>query len=148
MSIDWAHFTPATALLGGALIGASAGLMALVGGKIAGVAGIFGTTLNEALQGKRTQSWRLYFLGGIVVASLAWSLLRPIPGVDIGQSGLIVALGGLLVGFGARLGSGCPSGHGVCGLARVSSRSMAAVLTFMTTGMMTTFVLRHLLSWG
>jgi uncharacterized membrane protein YedE/YeeE len=144
-SIDWAHFTPGSAALGGAMIGASAGAMALIGGKIAGISGIFGGALSEAMQGKRPLPWRLWFLGGLVCASFLWVLFRPVPGAHYGESWPLIAAGGLIVGFGTRLGSGCASGHGVCGLARFSPRSMAAVTTFIGMGMVTTFVMRHLL---
>jgi len=144
-SIDWAHFTPGPAVLGGAMIGASAGAMALIGGKIAGISGIFGGALGEVMQGKRPLPWRLWFLGGLVCASFLWVLFRPVPGAHYGESWPLIAAGGLIVGFGTRLGSGCASGHGVCGLARFSPRSMAAVATFIGMGMVTTFVMRHLL---
>lgn len=144
-SIDWAHFTPGTAIAGGALIGAAAGAMALGGGKIAGISGIFGGAINEAMQSKRPTPWRVWFLVGLVAASVLWASLRPIPGAHYGESWPMIAFGGLLVGFGTRLGSGCASGHGVCGLARFSPRSIAAVGTFIGMGMVTTFVLRHIL---
>ena len=144
-NIDWAHFTPGTAILGGTLIGAAAGAMALGGGKIAGISGIFGGAINEALQAKRPAPWRLWFLGGLIAASFIWVMFRPVPGAHYGESWPVIAIGGLIVGFGTRLGSGCASGHGVCGLSRFSPRSMAAVGTFIGMGMATTFVMRHIL---
>ena len=142
-TIDWAHFTPGTAIAGGALIGAAAGAMALGGGKIAGISGIFGGAIDDGLRCRFPTPWRISFLLGLVAASMLWALARPIPGANHGDSWAMIAVGGLLVGFGTRLGSGCASGHGVCGLARFSPRSIAAVCTFIGTGMATTFVLRH-----
>jgi uncharacterized membrane protein YedE/YeeE len=145
-NIDWAEFTPGSAIAGGILIGAAAGAMALGGGKIAGISGICGGAIDEGMQCRVPSFWRVNFLLGLVAASFLWGLLRPVPGADYGHSWATIALGGLLVGFGTRLGSGCASGHGVCGLARFSPRSIAAVLTFIGTGMATTFVLRHVVA--
>jgi len=146
--IDWAHFTPGTAILGGALIGIAAGAMAWVGGKIAGISGILGGAINELMQSRRPTPWRLWFLAGLVAASFLWAVFRPVPGAHYGESWAVIAVGGLIVGFGTRLGSGCASGHGVCGLARISPRSLTAVATFILSGMATTFVMRHLLAGG
>lgn len=143
--IDWGNFTPYTAILGGALIGAAAGAMALGGGKIAGISGIFGGVVQDTLHLRKPVGWRVAFLLGLVAASLVWTLLRPVPGAHFDLSWPLIVVGGLLVGFGTRLGSGCASGHGVCGLARLSQRSMAAVSTFILMGMLTTFVMRHVI---
>ena len=140
-NIDWAHFTPGTAILGGALIGAAAGAMALGGGKIAGISGIFGGAISEAMQGKSPTAWRLWFLGGLIAASFIWVMFRPVPGAHYGDSWPLIAVGGLIVGFGTRLGSGCASGHGVCGLSRLSPRSLVATLTFMGVAFITVWLM-------
>ena len=139
--VDWQHFTPWTALAGGALIGLSAGALGLAGGKIAGISGILGATLDELRRGTRPTPWRAAFLGGIVLASLAWGACAPMPGAHHGRDWALIALAGALVGFGTRLGSGCASGHGVCGLSRLSARSAVAVAVFMGCAIVTATVL-------
>lgn len=143
MMIDWANFTPWASLAGGALIGLSAALFVLFNGRIAGISGILGGLLEWP---KGDISWRLAFLLGLVVAPLAYSLVAPLPivQVDAGTGTLVVA--GLLVGIGTRYGSGCTSGHGVCGLSRLSPRSLAATAAFMLAGFATVFVVRHLIA--
>lgn len=134
-------FTPVSALLGGALIGLSAGMLWLFAGRIAGISGIFGGIVPLR---PHELSWRLAFLTGLPVGALAfYALFAPqsLPRIAGPLPLLIVA--GALVGIGTRLGGGCTSGHGVCGLARLSPRSLAAVLTFMATGAVTVFLLRH-----
>ena len=143
-NIVWGQFTPYSAIGGGALIGAAAGALALGGGKIAGISGIFGGTLQDAMRKRRPANWRVAFLLGLVASSLVWALFRPVPGAYFGESWPIIAIGGVLVGFGTRLGSGCASGHGVCGLARISPRSMVAVATFLGMGILTTVLLHNL----
>ncbi|MEJ8848728.1 YeeE/YedE family protein [Variovorax rhizosphaerae] len=143
MAIDWAAFTPWHALAGGALIGLAAGMFALLNGRIAGISGIMGGLLRPA---RGDVGWRLAFLLGLVVAPLVFGLfgaMAPVQ-VDIGFVGVAVA--GLLVGIGTRYGSGCTSGHGVCGVSRFSPRSMVATLTFTAAGFVTVFAIRHL--WG
>jgi uncharacterized membrane protein YedE/YeeE len=142
MHIDWPHFTPWTALAGGLLIGLAAASFILLSGRIAGISGILGGLLRPA---RGDVAWRLAFLAGLVVAPLAWSLMAAPPSMQIvaGKGTLIAA--GLLVGLGTRYGSGCTSGHGVCGVSRLSPRSLAATLAFMMAGFATVFVLRHLL---
>lgn len=143
MSIDWNQFTPVTALAGGALIGLAAGMFALLNGRIAGISGVLGGLLNT-VAGDR--AWRLAFVFGLIAAPLVYALFAALPAlqIDAGYGALVLA--GLLVGFGARCGSGCTSGHGVCGLSRFSPRSLLATLVFMTTGFATVFVMRHLLA--
>ena len=143
MSIDWNQFTPATALAGGALIGLAAGMFALLNGRIAGISGVLGGLLNT-VAGDR--AWRLAFVFGLIAAPLVYALFAALPAlqIDAGYGALVLA--GLLVGFGARCGSGCTSGHGVCGLSRFSPRSLLATLVFMATGFATVFVMRHLLA--
>ena len=137
------NFTPVSALIGGALIGLSAVLMLLGSGRIAGISGILG----GALKGQGAErTWRLCFLGGLAVAALSYPALFGMPiALESQSTPLFTALAGLLVGFGTRLGSGCTSGHGICGLARFSKRSFAATATFMLFGFATVFVLRHVL---
>ncbi len=141
--VDWLQFTPGTAIAGGALIGLAAGALALGAGKIAGISGILGSTLNDLAQRTRPAGWRVTFLGGIVAASFIWALFAPVPGSHYGESSPLIAMAGLLVGFGTRMGSGCASGHGVCGLSRLSVRSAAAVGTFMAAGIVTAVLTRH-----
>lgn len=137
------NFTPVPALAGGLLIGTSAALMLLLKGRIAGISGIIGGLLH-ASQGDA--SWRALFLIGMMTAPL-WVMLATgqLPQVHAAASDRTVVLAGLLVGFGTRLGSGCTSGHGVCGLARRSKRSLVATLTFMGSGALTVWVMRHLI---
>lgn len=144
MTIDWNAFTPLSAAAGGLLIGIAAALLALLQGRIAGISGIVGGLL--ALRAAGDTGWRLAFVGGLLLAPLLYRLVAEwqAPAVDAGWGTLVV--GGLLVGFGTRLGSGCTSGHGVCGLSRLSPRSFAATLVFMGAGFATVFVLRHLWS--
>ena len=134
-------FTPLTALLGGALIGLAATVLYVGNGRIAGISGI----LNHALERRDERGWRIAFLAGLIAAAAAWFAFSG----DVARSGfplpwLIAA--GLLVGFGTRLGNGCTSGHGICGLARLSMRSLLAVLAFMASGIATVYVLRHVLA--
>jgi uncharacterized membrane protein YedE/YeeE len=141
--IDWTHFTPLASAAGGALIGLSAALFILFSGRIAGISGILGGLLAWP---RGDTAWRVAFLLGLVAAPLLFALFAPLPAVRIeaGTPSLIVA--GLLVGIGTRYGSGCTSGHGVCGLARRSPRSLAATAAFMLAGFVTVFVIRHVLA--
>lgn len=147
---DWAAFTPWSALAGGALIGLAAAMLLLGSGHIAGIAGLVGLPLRDLLHGQ-AGGWlarhrlRLLFVAGLLIAPWLWRLAAPLPPMrlDVGTPVLIVA--GLLVGFGSRLGNGCTSGHGVCGLSRLSLRSLVNVLCFMGSGFVTVFVMRHLL---
>jgi uncharacterized membrane protein YedE/YeeE len=145
MHIDWLHFTPWTSLLGGVLLGIAAGALFLNSGRILGITGI----LEGLLTPKSEDSpWRFAFLLGMFAAPLAAKLILPtdlmhVPRIE--ASWLMVAVAGLLVGFGTRWGAGCTSGHGICGLSRLSARSLVATLSFMSTGFITVFVIRHLL---
>jgi hypothetical protein len=141
MTIDWSHFTPWTSLAGGMLIGAAAAMLVLLSGRIAGISGIVGGLI--ALR-RGDIAWRLAFVIGLLAAPAAMALIgRPLaPRIDAGLGMLLVA--GLLVGLGTRYGSGCTSGHGVCGLSRLSPRSLVATATFMAAGIVTVFVARHL----
>ena len=137
------HFTPVSALIGGALIGLSAALLWIGNGRIAGVSGIVGTLTTSP---PPDIAWRIAFLAGLIAAPLLYRAGGGIlPQISpTGSAGLIV-VGGLLVGIGTRLGGGCTSGHGVCGLARFSLRSLAAVLTFMAVAFVTVYVVRHVM---
>jgi uncharacterized membrane protein YedE/YeeE len=142
MTIDWLHFTPTDALAGGLLIGLAAALLVLLEGRVAGISGIVGSLLQPARKGD--VAWRVAFVVGLVAAPLLYRALGELPEsrIDAGWQTLVVA--GLLVGFGSRLGSGCTSGHGVCGLSRLSPRSLVATVVFMTAGFATVFAGRHL----
>jgi len=141
MTIDWTAFTPWHALAGGALIGLAAALLVLLNGRIAGISGVLGALLVP----KRGDiAWRVAFIGGLVAAPFVYTLFDalPLPRIDASMGALAAA--GLLVGIGTRYGSGCTSGHGVCGLSRLSPRSLVATLAFMGAGFATVFVLRHI----
>ena len=142
MTIDWTHFTPLTALCGGLLIGLSASVLLLFNGRIAGISGIVGGLLQRHRAGDLV--WRVAFVLGLVLAPVLYRLFGELPEsrIDAGWAMLVVA--GVLVGFGSRLGSGCTSGHGVCGLSRLSPRSLVATATFMSTGFMAVYLVRHL----
>jgi uncharacterized protein len=134
-----APFDPVSALIGGALIGLAAVLLMLLNGRIAGVSGIVGEALTGADRG-----WRLAFLAGLIAAPLLLGAVgRPLPMPWMPSSFAVVIAAGLLVGFGTRLGGGCTSGHGVCGIARLSPRSIAATLVFMASAMVVVAFMRH-----
>lgn len=136
------HFTPLSALAGGLLIGIATVLYLALTGRYAGLSGI----LRSAAFGDPDRTMDALFTGGLVLGGVLWFTLAPHPAFAPAATDLwIVALGGLLVGFGTALGNGCTSGHGVCGLGRLSVRSLVAVLSFMGTGIATVFVTRHLL---
>ena len=141
--IDWNNFTPLASLAGGALIGLSAALFVLFNGRIAGISGILGGLLEWP---RGDIAWRLAFLLGLVAAPLAFSLAAPLPAVRIDADTSTLIAAGLLVGIGTRYGSGCTSGHGVCGLSRLSPRSLVATAAFMLAGFATVFVVRHILA--
>ena len=140
MYIDWNAFTPWPALAGGVLIGIAAALLLLVSGRIAGISGILGGLLKPA---RGDVGWRVAFIAGLLAAPLAYALFAALrqPQIDASYGALLLA--GLLVGVGTRFGGGCTSGHGVCGISRLSVRSLVATLAFMGAGFVTVFVLRH-----
>ena len=144
MSIDWHAFTPWSSLFGGMLIGLAAALFVLLNGRIAGISGVLGGLLTPV---RGDVMWRVAFVGGIVVAPLAYSLFITLPPVQIDADYAALVAAGLLVGVGTRYGAGCTSGHGVCGLSRLSLRSLAATAMFMGAGFATVFVLRHVFSF-
>ena len=140
MGMDWWY-----GLLGGGLIGLSATLLLACNGRIAGISGI----VNGALGLTRAEIWRWFFIAGLIGGGLIYEYgLADRPTPSYGFSPLTMVLAGFLVGFGTRMGGGCTSGHGVCGLGRLSLRSLVAVMVFMTTGFITVFVTRHLLALG
>ncbi|MFC4654432.1 MULTISPECIES: YeeE/YedE family protein [Rheinheimera] len=139
--IDWSSFTPWTSLAGGVLIGGAAALLWLVNGRIAGISGICGGLVTNLSQ---VQWWRLAFVVGLVAAPACWQLLAPLPDIRMQASPVMLAVAGLVVGMGVQLGSGCTSGHGVCGIARLSKRSIVATLIFMGMAMLTVFVMANL----
>ena len=143
MSIDWNAFTPTSALIGGAIIGAAVALFAVLNGRIAGVSGILG---GLARPQAGDVSWRIAFVAGLVAAPLAWRVLDALPEIRVDASFPALVAAGLLVGVGTRYGGGCTSGHGVCGVSRASPRSIAATVAFMATGFATVFVARHLIA--
>lgn len=142
MNIDWTAFTPWSALAGGAIIGAAAALFALLNGRVAGISGILGGLLRPA---QADVAWRVAFIAGLVAAAVAYGMFAALPGVVIDAGYPLLVTAGVLVGVGTRYGAGCTSGHGVCGMARLSPRSVVATLAFMAAGAATVFVARHVL---
>lgn len=140
-----AHFTPLQSLIGGLLIGFSTLLMIRLLGKIAGISGIVGQLWSA---GTGDRAWRFAFVAGLLVSPLLYALFSPLPETSVVTSIPWLIVAGLLVGFGSRLGSGCTSGHGVCGLSRLSLRSLVATLTFMATAMLVVWLLRHVFLIG
>ncbi len=139
--IDWEHFTPWSSLTGGLLIGAAAAILLLFNGRIAGISGILGGLLRPMAG---DIGWRMALVLGLVGAPLVYGLAAPPPSVHVDADMTTLVVAGLLVGVGTRYGSGCTSGHGVCGLSRLSPRSMAATAAFMIAGFVTVFIARHL----
>ncbi len=142
MTIDWANFTPWSSLAGGLLIGMATAMFLLFNGRIAGISGVVGGLLRPA---KGDVAWRVAFVLGIVIAPFAFGLAAPLPAVQIDAGTITLIAAGLLVGVGTRYGSGCTSGHGVCGLSRRSPRSFVATASFMFAGFVTVYVVRHLI---
>ena len=140
MSIAWNAFTPASALIGGAIIGAAVALFVVLNGRIAGVSGILG---GLARPQAGDISWRVAFVAGLIAAPLA--LLAALPEIRVDTSYPVLVAAGLLVGVGTRYGGGCTSGHGVCGVSRASPRSIAATVAFMAAGFATVYFVRHLI---
>jgi uncharacterized membrane protein YedE/YeeE len=143
MTIAWTSFTPWASLAGGLLIGLAVALLLLFNGRIAGISGIVGGLLRP-LRGDVT--WRAAFVAGLVAAPLAWLVVATLPRLHVAADTPTLVVAGLLVGIGTRYGSGCTSGHGVCGLSRGSLRSLVATATFMAAGFFVVFVVRHVLA--
>ncbi|MEX3814991.1 YeeE/YedE family protein [Paraburkholderia sp. BR13439] len=140
--IDFDHFTPIASLCGGLLIGVAAAAMVLLLGRIAGISGIVGGLLRWT---KRDGAWRAAFVVGLVVAALIARAVDAPVAITVDASWPAVIAAGLLVGIGTRYGSGCTSGHGVCGISRGATRSLVATVTFMAAGFVTVYIIRHLL---
>ena len=144
MTIDWIHFTPWTSLVGGMLLGIASVALILASGRVLGISGILGGLLVPKRGDTR---WRVFLLLGMLLAPVTLGLIAPelvsAPRIEAGGAAIVAA--GLLVGLGTRYGAGCTSGHGVCGLSRLSTRSLVATLTFMAAGFATVYVARHIL---
>lgn len=145
MSMDMLNFTPGTSAAGGALIGLAAAIFILVNGRIAGISGILGGLLRPMAG---DISWRIAFVLGLVMAPVLYGLFAELPTIRIDSGFPALVIAGILVGIGTRYGSGCTSGHGICGISRLSPRSLVATASFMAAGFATVFVLRHLLGVG
>ncbi|MFR0713569.1 YeeE/YedE family protein [Pseudomonas putida] len=141
MFVDMAAFTPWSALAGGALIGLAAGLFVVANGRIAGISGLLGSLSQRTGEGRGE---KLFFLLGIIAAPLMWRAFSAMPPVHFNTAPGLLMVAGFLVVVGTRYGSGCTSGHGVCGLSRLSPRSAVATLCFMATGFATVPVVRQL----
>jgi len=139
MAIDLASFTPWPAALGGVIIGVAAASLALLNGRVAGISGIVGGMLRRSPD----FGWRAAFVLGLVVAPATYALFAVLPAVTIDAGYLVLVIAGLAVGIGTRYGAGCTSGHGVCGMSRLSPRSVLATIVFMAAGFATVFVVRH-----
>jgi uncharacterized membrane protein YedE/YeeE len=143
MQIDWLSFTPIPSLLGGMILGLAAALYVFLHGRILGISGIVSGLLHPNMT---DSAWRLSLVLGLISAPfLAALFFGIIPIVEIDSSWLGIVIAGLLVGFGAQYGSGCTSGHGICGLSRLSPRSLVATLAFMSAGFIMVFIIRHLI---
>ena len=140
IQIDWQAFTPIS-LVGGLMLGVATVILLLGIGRIAGISGIFSSLLKP----KRVEMWQVLFIAGLIISPLLYRLVNPLPVIEVSTSIPLLIAAGLLVGFGTRLGSGCTSGHGICGNARLSPRSMAATVTFMLFGIVTVYLGRHVL---
>ncbi len=142
MLISWNNFTPWASLAGGALIGVAAFLFILFNGRIAGVSGVIGGLVKP---NSHFEGWRIAFILGLILSPAIWQLFRQLPAIQVDTDYGLLIIAGLVVGISTRLSSGCTSGHGVCGISRLSPRSIIATLAFMSTGFMTVYVIRHLL---
>ena len=144
MNIDWAHFTPFASLTGGIILGVASAVFILINGRILGISGILGGLMPPKLG---DTFWRISFLLGLFVAPTVFHAVVPAPYITaarIDATDMMVVIAGLLVGIGTRYASGCTSGHGVCGLSRLSPRSLVATMAFMGAGFATVYVLRHI----
>ena len=143
LTIDWLHFTPGSALTGGLMLGIGASMLLLFSGKIAGISGILAYVIKPTHLFSQDAAWRVLFLIGLISAGTIYPFIAALPPASIATSNPTLIMAGLLVGFGSRMGSGCTSGHGICGLSRLSLRSMVATLSFMTAGFVTTYLTLH-----
>lgn len=137
------NFTPLSAAIGGALIGLASAMLIVIAGRVAGISGILGATLGL---GTGERAWRIAFIAGLILAPVAAMLAGySVPTPQMPTSWIVIVVAGLLVGFGARLGGGCTSGHGVCGIARLSKRSIVATLVFMGAAVTVVALMRHVI---
>jgi uncharacterized membrane protein YedE/YeeE len=136
------NFTPVSALIGGGLIGLSAAILLKVNGRLAGISGIMAGLVPPA---RDDAIWRILFIVGLFGGAAAWLLVTGGPVVAFDVSWPVIVIGGLLTGIGTRIGAGCTSGHGVCGIARLSPRSIVATATFVAVGALTVFISRHMI---
>ena len=143
MTINWQVFTPITSLIGGVILGLGAVFLIIFKGRIAGISGIVGALMQFQNTPKDHYLWRILFLLGLIGSYQIYSIIFGVPTIEINTSSIELVIAGLLVGFGTRMGSGCTSGHGVCGLGRLSTRSLIATLTFMTSGFVVCYLLLH-----
>lgn len=143
MIINWQEFTPIASLIGGAILGLGAVFLIIFKGRIAGISGIVGALMQFQNIPKDHYLWRILFLLGLIGSYQIYSTIFGAPTIEINTSLIELVIAGLLVGFGTRMGSGCTSGHGVCGLGRLSTRSLVATLSFMTSGFIVCFLLLH-----
>ena len=139
--IDWPAFTPLSAFAGGLLIGVSTSLLLLLNGRIAGISGILGELLHPR---RNDIAWRLLFIAGLIISPLAYQLLHALPDTKMMAGNGTIVIAGLLVGIGTRYAAGCTSGHGICGISRLSPRSIVATLVFMLSAGITVFIARHI----
>lgn len=143
LSIDWPNFTPSASLAGGMLIGLAASVLVVCRSKIAGISGIVAGLMETENIQPGHHLWRVLFLIGLVSSSFTYQLFSPMPEINISASKSTLIIAGLLVGFGTRMGSGCTSGHGICGLSRLSLRSLIATLSFMLSGFIVCYLFLH-----
>jgi len=143
LTIDWVNFATGSALLGGVMLGVGASLLLIFSGKIAGISGIVAYLINPNNSDRKETAWRALFLIGLISAGLVYQLFAALPPVTINANNSTLIVAGLLVGFGSRMGSGCTSGHGICGLSRLSLRSLVATLSFMLSGFALTYAMLH-----
>ncbi len=140
MEIDWINFTPLASFLGGIILGLASALMLILFGRIMGISGIVGTALERP---KNDTLWRLVFIAGLISSAMIFAPLVEVSRtVPVGTNLWLVVLAGLLVGYGTRLGSGCTSGHGICGISRLSVRSIVATGVFMVSGIITVAIMQ------
>lgn len=140
--INWTEATPINSLAGGMLIGVAVSILILFNGKIAGISGILGGVLKFKAE---DVGWRLLFLLGLLISPVIYSIFFALPKVTLYSGHWTVLTAGLLVGLGTRYGSGCTSGHGICGISRLSTRSLVATITFMLAGIVTVYITHHLI---
>ena len=145
IEINGLNFTPLNSLVGGVLIGLAASMLIAFKGRIMGVCGILASAVLSKAPFKRERAWRLVFISGLLLSSPLWAWMFASQSLEVSKGYGTLLAAGLLVGFGTRLGSGCTSGHAVCGLARLSRRSLIATLSFMGSGFLTAYLVNHLL---